>query len=174
MWPAYCRPRRLFFGDVASVPVSEGVIPGNTYIYVYTNLYIHIHTYTIIYVHIHTYTYSLTWAGFIRQIYIHIHTYTYIYIHIHTSANHGREVFSRGCSRRPRASGWTPTAPDLLWHAMRLDFSARIVHWRLPCETRVALHGPRMRAAGWGAPNRVFTAFADGRKKWMLRCPVVP
>ena len=115
MWPAYCRPRRLFFGDVASVPVSEGVIPGNTYIYVYTNLYIHIHTNTIIYVNIHTYTYSLTWAGFLRQIYIHIHTYTCIYIHIPTihtytyiSESRSR-VFSRGCSRRPRAPGWTPT-----------------------------------------------------------------
>ena len=56
---------RVFFGDVASVPVSEGVIPGNTYIYVYTYLYIHIHASTIIYVHIHAYTY--------------IHTFTYIY-----------------------------------------------------------------------------------------------
>ena len=40
---------------------------------------------------------------------MYIHVYTYIYIHIHTSANRGREVFSRGCSRRPRASGWTRT-----------------------------------------------------------------
>ena len=49
--------------------------------------------------------------------YAHIRYYTYIYIHIriyvhirtHTPANHCREVFSRGFSRRPRASGWTPT-----------------------------------------------------------------
>ena len=43
--------------------------------------------------------------------------------------------------------------PDLLWHAMGLDYSARIVHWRPPCEMRGALHGPRTRAAGWGAPG---------------------
>ena len=102
MWPADCRPRRVFIGDVASVPVSEGVIPENT------NIYVNIHTYTYIDLgrlytpYIHTYTY----------IYIHIHAYTYIYllyIHIHTSANRGQEVFSRGCSRRLRAPGWTPT-----------------------------------------------------------------
>ena len=120
MWPADCRPRRVFFGDVESIPVSAGVIPGNTYIYVYTNIYIHIHANAIIHVHIHTYTYSLTWAGFIRHLYMHIHTYTCIYIHIHAYTyiyllyihihmNRGQEVFSRGCSRRLRAPGWTPT-----------------------------------------------------------------
>ena len=99
--------------------------------------------------------------------YIHIHTYTYI------SQSLSRGVFE-GVQPTPAGTWMDSNRPDLLWHAMGLDYSARIVHWRPPCEMRGALHGPRTRAAGWGAPNRVFTAFADGRKKWMLRCPGVP
>ena len=76
----------MCFGELASTPVFQGVIAENTCIYV---------QYTCIYV-----------------IYIHIHAYTCIYIlyiHIHTSVHRGQEVFSRGCSRRLRAPGWSPT-----------------------------------------------------------------
>ncbi len=78
----------------------------------------HTHTYVCIYMHIHVYIHIhiLTWAGYIYMhihaytcIYIHIHEYTCIYIHIQTSANRCQEVFFRGGSRRPGASGWTPT-----------------------------------------------------------------
>ena len=128
-----------------------------TCIYVYTGIYAHTRYYMYIYIHI--------------RIYVHIHTYTYI---CKISANSGRELFLRGCSRRPRASGWTPTGQICCggpwdWIIMRGSCIGD-----LQCETRGALQGPRTRAAGWGAPNRVFTTFADGRNKWMLRCSGMP
>ncbi len=81
-------------------------------------VYMHIHTDTYIYMHIHVYIHihTLTWSGHIYMhihaytcIFMHIHAYTYVYRHIQTSGNSCQEVFLRGGSRRPRASGWTPT-----------------------------------------------------------------
>ena len=86
---------------------------------------------------------------------MYIHTYTYI------SQSRSRCVFE-GVQPTPAGIWMDSNRPDLLWHAMGLDYSARIVHWRPPCETRGTLQGPRTRAAGWGAPNRVFTTFANG------------
>ena len=68
---------------MASVPVSKGVISGNTCIYIQNTckyiIYIRIHAYTYIYMQIHVYMHIHAHTC----IYIHIHAYTCIYIHIH-------------------------------------------------------------------------------------------
>ena len=142
--------------------------------YIHIRIYVLIHTYTCIYHHIRTYTYIYVYIDlgtlykpYIHTytcIYLHIHTYTCIYIHIHAytdiSESRSRGVFE-GVQPTPSGIWMDSNRPYLLWHAMGLDYSERIVHWRSPCETRGALHGPRTRAAGWGAPNLVCTTFAN-------------
>ena len=155
--------------------ISSSVSGCHSRKYIHIRIYEHIHTYTCKCHHIRSYTYIYVFIDLGRlytpfihaytYIYLHIHTYTCIYILIHTFTYIG-ESQSRGVFEgvQPTPSGiWMDSnRPDLLCQAMGLDYSARIVHWRPPCETRGALQGPRTRAAGWGAPNRVCTTFADG------------
>jgi len=95
-----------------------------TYIYIHihdirinTNIYLYIHTYTCI----HTYTYidlGRTNIHVYTWLYIHIHAYTCVYINIQTSVNYCQEVFLKGGSRRPLATGWTQnnqTCCDRQW-----------------------------------------------------------
>ncbi len=88
VWPADCRPSRQCFGDVASFPVSFGVIPGNTCIYEHNTfiylIYIQMSSYTYIYIHIRTYRQSVQWSEVEAAIYMQIHAYTCIYMHIPT------------------------------------------------------------------------------------------
>jgi len=87
VWPADCCPWRQCFGDVASFPVSWGVIAGNTCIYKHNTciylIYIQIHD-----IRTYTYIYELEgkWCNGQRRKqqytcrYMHIRTYTCIYL----------------------------------------------------------------------------------------------
>ncbi len=87
MWPADCRPQRLCFWDMASFPVSLGVIPGNTCIYKHNTclylIYIQIPSYTYIYIHKRTYWQLVQWSEVEQQYtcrYMLIRAYTCIYL----------------------------------------------------------------------------------------------
>ena len=88
MWPADCRPLRQCFGDVASFPVSLGVIPENTCIYKHNTfiylIYIQMPSYAYIYIHVPTYRQLVQWSEVEAAIYMQIHADTYIYMHIPT------------------------------------------------------------------------------------------
>ncbi len=150
-----------------------------TYLYMHIREYTHIHTDTCIYNHIHAYIHihALTWA---LCIYMHIHAYTLIYIHIrciHTYTDTIKSLSGgdfEGVQPTPSGVWMDANRLDLLWQAMQLDCSTQILHGRPLWGTRGPLQWPWTRAACWGAPNQVCTNWAEGWKKWMLRCPEVP
>jgi hypothetical protein len=83
-------PRDVCFGDVASVPVSGGVIPGNTWKRKH-RMYMQIPSYTYVCKHIRTYA---THLQLVRGRSSNIHVDTWIYVHIRAYTNSVRIFFA--------------------------------------------------------------------------------